>query len=109
MINVKCKCGSEIVADEDTIDIVPDWGVKELTVTCGECDRIVKVSITAGYVSGQMYREKEWLQTEYLDEGRSMSDIARECDTSAMTIHHWLRRHEIPTRKRGAPQKGDAQ
>ena len=86
MINVKCKCGSEIVADEETIDIVPDWGVKELTVTCGECDRIVKVSITAGYVSGQMYREKEWLQTEYLDEGRSMSDIARECDTSAMTV-----------------------
>lgn len=41
------------------------------------------------------YRDEEWLERQYVDQGRSYSDIASECDVSETTIQKWLRKHRI--------------
>ena len=47
------------------------------------------------------YRDRNWLEIEYLNKNRTMSSIATECGVSSMTIQNWLDRHSIPTRPRG--------
>ena len=47
------------------------------------------------------YRDRNWLETEYLNNNRTMHSIATECGVSSMTIQNWLDRHSIPTRPRG--------
>ncbi len=47
------------------------------------------------------YRKKDYLVTEYIENHRSCQDIGDENGVSAMSIHNWLRKHDIPTRPRG--------
>jgi len=48
-----------------------------------------------------LYREKEWLVENYVVKGLTMAELARTCGVSPMTIHLWLKKHEIPSRPRG--------
>lgn len=48
------------------------------------------------------WRNEERLRHKYHDEGKSLSEIADEWDTSSTTIHRWMERHGIETRT--APQ-----
>ena len=52
------------------------------------------------------YHDEAWLREQYADEGRTMEDIAEAQDTSTTTIHRWLKKHNIPTRKRGTGAPG---
>lgn len=47
------------------------------------------------------YKNRDWLVKAYIDESRTMQDIADEYDVSPMTIYTWLKRFDIPTRSRG--------
>ena len=47
------------------------------------------------------YRDPIWLRSAYLDEGRSMADIAMEFDITPAAVYQWLTKHDISTRKRG--------
>lgn len=44
------------------------------------------------------YRDEDWLREQYRESGRSMKDIADECDTYPPTIKRWLDRYDIETR-----------
>ena len=44
------------------------------------------------------HTDREWLAEQYHGKGRSLSDIADECDVNAVTIMNWMDRHNIPRR-----------
>lgn len=46
----------------------------------------------------QVFRNKEWLEQEYITRGRSAGEIASEFGVTDAAIFHWLRRHGIPRR-----------
>lgn len=46
----------------------------------------------------KLYQQKDWLEKQYLNNGRSCESIAQECGVSRMTISRWLRLHGIKAR-----------
>jgi len=48
-------------------------------------------------VSGD-HTDRNWLAEQYHGEGRSLADIADECDVDKVTIMNWMERHGIPRR-----------
>lgn len=46
----------------------------------------------------QEFRERDWLEVEYLQKGRSTGDIAAQFDVTDAAIFFWLKRHNIPRR-----------
>ena len=46
----------------------------------------------------QPFREKEWLDREYIELGRSTGDIAAQFGVTDAAIIHWLKKHGIPRR-----------
>lgn len=72
------------------------------TITCGSCRRSIKFEYRISPISRvKKYRDPEWLRTEYVDNNKTMSEIALMCNTTAMTIHHWVKRHGIEARSGG--------
>ncbi|MGF9741430.1 hypothetical protein ABEX38_29110 [Priestia megaterium] len=52
------------------------------------------------------YRNKEWLENEYINENKSLSQIAQECEVSVSSIASYLQKFEIPSKKNApAPYK----
>jgi hypothetical protein len=45
-----------------------------------------------------VFRERQYLVCEYVDRGRSASDIAAEHGVTENAIYHWLTRHQVPRR-----------
>jgi transposase len=45
------------------------------------------------------YQNKEWLETAYVTNGRSYSDIAKQCGVSVSTIQKAMEKFEISARK----------
>ena len=43
----------------------------------------------------QPFREKEWLEREYIELGRSTGDIAAHFGVADDAIIHWLKKHGI--------------
>ncbi len=46
----------------------------------------------------QAFREREWLQREYVEKQRSAGEIAAEFGVRDASIYFWLKRHGIPRR-----------
>ncbi len=46
------------------------------------------------------YRDRVWLEDEYVVGGRSMADIGKEFGISAAAVNQWLNKFNIPTRQR---------
>lgn len=46
----------------------------------------------------QKHWSKDWLETQYINLQRSMSDIAGECGCRESAIAYWLAKHGIPRR-----------
>jgi len=44
------------------------------------------------------HSDREWLAEQYHGKGRTLEDIANECDVDAVTIMNWMERHGIPRR-----------
>ena len=107
-VKVKCECGAILSLQPNTEGTVfsSDW-TESLRTTheCPECSALLAVYITSGMADPEhAYKDKKWLTKAYVKEGRTMSDIATSCGVTAMTIHNWLRRFNIETRRRGRPE-----
>jgi hypothetical protein len=44
------------------------------------------------------HRERDWLHTAYIEQGRSADDLARDLGLTPAAITFWLRKHGIPRR-----------
>lgn len=72
------------------------------TITCGSCKGSIKFEYCISPLTRtKKYRDHDWLQKEYVEKNKTMSEIAVLCNTSAMTIHHWIKKHGIEARDRG--------
>lgn len=49
-------------------------------------------------MTDRKYRSGSWLRRQYVDRGRSTSDIGRQCGVDQVTILNWLKRFGIETR-----------
>ena len=97
-VKVKCECGTILSLQPNTegTGFSSDWA---------ESSALLAVYITSGMADPEhAYKDKKWLTKAYVKEGRTMSDIATSCGVTAMTIHNWLRRFNIETRRRGRPE-----
>jgi transcriptional regulator with XRE-family HTH domain len=47
----------------------------------------------------KQYKDEDWLYEEYVEKGRSQSEIAEDCGCTQKTISNWLAEFNIPTRK----------
>lgn len=45
--------------------------------------------------------DREWLQEQYVESSQTMSDIAKECETTVTAVYNWLTNHGIETRDQG--------
>lgn len=57
-------------------------------------------------MADKKYQNKEWLTKQYVENNRSMMDIAIECGIADMTVHYWIKKFEIPV-TRGKGRKTD--
>lgn len=55
-------------------------------------------------MANKPYRDKEWLEEQYVRERRSTTDIANECDVAGNTVRGWLEKFDIPRRNRSEAQ-----
>jgi len=49
-----------------------------------------------------MYRDKNWLFTEFIEKNRSADDIAEECKVTNVTIRFWARKFGLRRRRWGS-------
>jgi len=47
------------------------------------------------------YRNENWLEEKYVDEGLFGTEIAEMCGVHCTTIYNWLRKFDIPVQQRG--------
>jgi uncharacterized protein YerC len=64
-------------------------------------DETYRVVLSMDKYEGKSYRDRTWLVANYINNNRTMLDIATSCGVTAATINQWLVRFEIPTRGRG--------
>lgn len=50
----------------------------------------------------EKYKNRDWLYGAYVISKMNCTEIAKECNRDPKTIWSWLKKFEIPTRKRGA-------
>ena len=48
-----------------------------------------------------LYQDKQWLERRYVEQRRSIHDIAEDCGVSYHTIRKWLTRHQLTEPGRG--------
>jgi len=48
-----------------------------------------------------LYRQREWLEAEYVEKKRTMQSIADEFGLTPMAIFKWLKKHGLATRPPG--------
>ena len=48
------------------------------------------------------YRDPVWLEENYIQNNRTMADIATEFGITPRAVNHWLLKHNIQTRPRGS-------
>ena len=94
MTKVTCKSGCHF-------HIAPPINTP-VTYACPHCNRHYSVTLVM-YESQPIgvYKDPIWLEEQYILEGKTMDEIAQECNVTAMTINNWLVKHNIPTRERG--------
>lgn len=77
--------------------------VCRVSVGCGVyCSKECKDSSTPANLKNKIavefYRNKGWLETEYIENHRSMVDISKQLNISRWTIRHWLQFYNIEIR-----------
>ena len=77
-------------------DLAAIAGVSKPTIT--ELARDYAIAIRDGRPTPRYVIDREWLYTEHVTNGRSLSDLARELGVSVMTVSKWAKIHHIPVR-----------
>lgn len=83
---------------EDTDEIKKN---KKFKVELDNCTIEVSIRVEK---SEKKYQDRAWLTEQYLDEERTMQDIADEFGVTPMCICTWLEKFGIETRSRGRPK-----
>ena len=79
-----------------------ELGGSKKSITCTNCNQLYVFEMSIWMeLSKPKYKDRKWLHRQYVIEEKSMSEIAKICGKSAMTIRDWLIRHEIPRRGTG--------
>lgn len=97
---LKCRKAFRIERVHDTAD-----GIKQFFMCACVCEDVyaVTMSVVPVNLQDKAYRLKDILEELYTNRGMTMIEIGMQYGVSAMTINNWLRKHEIPTRRRGRP------
>tara|TARA_Y100000746_G_C15446821_1_gene425351 strand:- start:1187 stop:1513 length:327 start_codon:yes stop_codon:yes gene_type:complete len=102
VINANCpSCEHPFSISIETLKI----GGEKKTRLCENCGQYIKFEYKLNMAStrkkDRLYLREDWMRRKYLDEGKTMQEIADICGVSAMTIRNWLVEHNIHTRGRG--------
>ena len=63
---------------------------------CDSCNEMIHMDITLGATPRRkLYRDRKWLEEEYINKDRTLADISQQFGVSAMTISQWVRRHNL--------------
>ena len=80
-------------------------GGEKKTRLCEKCDQYIrfeyKLHMASTSKSSRLYVKEDWMRKKYLEEKKTMQEIANICGVSSMTIRNWLVNHNIETRDRG--------
>ena len=77
-------------------------GNHQRTFSCQNCKMTIIFEYTLKPGPGaQLHRDPDWLREKYIDEDKTLQEVADMCGVSPMTIRDWLQRHKIPVRPRG--------
>lgn len=103
LIQANCpSCDHEFTIRLDSIEA----GTHNKTYTCISCAERVRFQYNLSMTTGKrLYVNSSWMRNQYLDQGKTMQEIAEICGVTAMTIRDWLIKHNIPTRSRGEKGK----
>jgi len=52
--------------------------------------------------SNPKYKNENWLQQQYVKQGRSFQDIAKGCGCSKSTVGYWMNKYNIPARSKNS-------
>lgn len=52
-------------------------------------------SISLSHNDGEIYKNKNWLKDQYIDQAKSVGQIAKEQDTTRSTINGWLDNYDL--------------
>lgn len=87
---------------------VEEWKTtREIAEECGCCKTTIRNwlnehDIETGGIeraaSDQRLTDRNWLREQYVEEERSLGDIAEECGCHRNTVHRWIKRHGIDLR-----------
>ena len=58
------------------------------------------VYVDAKNIVAERYKDPDWLYEQYVIEGKSMTEIANECDANSGTIWYHMDKHDIESRDR---------
>jgi len=58
-------------------------------------------SATSTAVDESLWHDEGYLRREYLERGKGIARLASEMGCSVSTIHSWMKKFDIPRRKRG--------
>ena len=50
------------------------------------------------YLRNVKWKNEDWLRQQYVEERRSIREIAGICGVEVRTIAYWLKKHDITTR-----------
>ena len=79
-------------------DIAKQCGVSRATISRWVSKHgIESKGVGSAQAQGE-YKDAEWLREKYIDDRRSMADIASEFGVSKETIKYWLKKHDIDIR-----------
>lgn len=76
--------------EENSVDSVVDNFYGE------EMGKFYREVLRYYYLMSKKYRDKEWLYEQYVEKGRSITDIAEELGVDHTTISKWRRKLDIP-------------
>ena len=93
------------VCENDTRINLPSLGSGSTsrTYSCEVCKKTIIVEFGVKAAPGSnIHKNPDWLQQKYIQEDKTMQEIADICGVTPMTIRDWLKKSEIPIRSRGA-------
>ena len=90
-----------ITLDRSSEEIASEYGCKPNTIQCWLCKfKIKKKTIKHKRTSKHVYETYEFLYDQYVDKGKTITEIAREVGVSADTITYHLKKYNLWVRKK---------
>jgi len=87
---------------EENLSTIKIGKLCEVTgTTIGNWLRKFNIKCTYNIPEDTRYRNKNWLENEYMDKKLSTVQIGKICNVDNKVIHKWLKRYDIPLRSTG--------